>query len=159
MIRIIIPKITDVEYVDEYLKSNCSKFVAIESNGDEYWVLLNEALNIEELQMFNQVIQTQASRVAIRELIERCIKFGNLIVIEFAADNVLLGITQASKTKLIADACQQAFYYLSTGSLYEARSAMLEIEITEEMAPYLTEQRRIEFINKIETFLGLELSE
>lgn len=94
----------------------------------------------------------------VKSVIRRAVSFGAKITAEFAAENVAMGITQAGKTKLIADTCQQAFYYLSTGSLYEARTAMLELVLTEEMSPYLTEARLISFINKLETYLGLSLT-
>lgn len=94
----------------------------------------------------------------VKTMVKSAINFGSTLVTDFATENVMLGITQAGKTKLIADTCQTAFYYLSTGSLYEARAEMLNLTPTEEMSPFLTHARRIAFVNKIEQYLGLPLS-
>jgi hypothetical protein len=77
----------------------------------------------------------------------------NLISEEFAVENVMLGITQAGKTKLIADALSSVFYYASTGSLYEAINALDAVVVTEGMWPFLTEEKkaafRLKFVNAI----------
>lgn len=63
------------------------------------------------------------------------------MVAQFAAENLAMGITQAGKTGLIADALQIVNTYGSTGSLWQAYNALNDVVITQDMAPYLTEDR------------------
>lgn len=71
------------------------------------------------------------------------------IIAEFGGVNVIAQITAAGKTKLIADAVKDVVYYGSTGSLWEAYGAAEKIVITPEMAPFLTEERRQAFKNRL----------
>lgn len=70
------------------------------------------------------------------------------MVTQFAAENLAMGITQAGKTGLIADALQQVMVYGSSGSLWQAFAALSEVVVTPEMAPYLT-QDRIEWMKNV----------
>lgn len=63
------------------------------------------------------------------------------MVQQFAAENIAMGITQAGKTRLIANALYEVSVYGSTGSLWLAYDALSKVKITPEMAPYLTEDR------------------
>lgn len=71
------------------------------------------------------------------------------LVGEFGGENVIAQITTLGKTKLIGDAVRDVMYYGSTGSLWEAYKAVEAIKITPEMAPFLTEQRRQDFKNRL----------
>lgn len=73
----------------------------------------------------------------------------NSLIAEFGGENVIAQITTAGKTKLIGDAVRDVMYYGSTGSLWEAYKAVEDIVITEEMAPFLTEQRKQDFKNRL----------
>lgn len=73
----------------------------------------------------------------------------NQIISEFGGENVIAQITAQGKTKLIGDAVRDVIYYGSTGSLWEAYKAVEDIQITPEMAPYLTEARKMEFKNRL----------
>ena len=65
----------------------------------------------------------------------------NNLVIAFAAENVIMGITSSGKTALIASTLQQVMYYGTTGSLWEAYNALEHVVVTPEMAPFLTQDR------------------
>lgn len=73
----------------------------------------------------------------------------NTLVLEFAGANVIQQITAAGKTGLIGEAVRDVMYWGQTGSLWEAYKAVEKIEITPEMAPFLTEQTRQDFKNKL----------
>src|SRR5271157_241945 len=70
------------------------------------------------------------------------------MVQQFAAENIAMGITQAGKTQLIANALQQVMVYGSTGSLWQAYAALSNVKVTPEMAPFLTEAR-IEYMRNV----------
>lgn len=78
------------------------------------------------------------------------------MVQQFAAENIAMGITQAGKTQLIADALQQVLVYGSSGSLWQAYAALSQVVFTSDMAPYLT-AARIEWMKNvmIEAISGL----
>lgn len=73
----------------------------------------------------------------------------NQLLNEMAGENLIAQITAEGKTQLIADAIQDVIYYGSIGSLWEAYAAVEHIKLTPEMAPYLTEERKAEFKNKL----------
>ncbi len=72
----------------------------------------------------------------------------NGMVQQFAAENIAMGITQAGKAQLIADALYQVMVYGSAGSLWQAYAELSNVVITEEMAPYLT-AARIEWMRNV----------
>lgn len=74
--------------------------------------------------------------------VKKAIKNVNELIKRFASENIVMGITQAGKTKLIADALKDVHYYAQTGSLYECLTAIDAVDITPEMAPFLTSERR-----------------
>jgi len=65
----------------------------------------------------------------------------NTLVVAFAAENVIMGITNSGKTGLIAQTLQQVMYFGTSGSLWEALNALNQVVVTEEMAPFLTTAR------------------
>ena len=71
------------------------------------------------------------------------------LIKEMAGENLVAQITAAGKTKLISDAVKDVIYYGDQGSLWEVYAAVERIKITPEMAPFLTEDRKQEFKNKI----------
>lgn len=78
------------------------------------------------------------------------------LVQQVAGTNVIQQITAAGKTKLIADTLKDVVYYGNQGSLWECYVATEKLVITQEMAPFLTEDVRQQFKNKlIEIISGL----
>lgn len=73
----------------------------------------------------------------------------NILILEFGGENVIAQITAAGKTKLIADTFKMVMYYGQTGSLWECYKAVEAIKVTPEMAPYITEERKQMFKNKL----------
>lgn len=73
----------------------------------------------------------------------------NKLVAQFAGANVIQQITAAGKTGLIGEAVRDVMYWGQTGSLWEAYKAVEKVQITPEMAPFLTEQTKQDFKNKL----------
>jgi hypothetical protein len=71
------------------------------------------------------------------------------LINDMAGENLVAQITAAGKTKLISDAVKDVLYYGNAGSLWEAYVAVEKIQLTPEMAPYLTLTRKHEFKNKL----------
>jgi hypothetical protein len=89
------------------------------------------------------------------DIVNKAKVFAESVIITAAAENIRLGITQAGKTKLVADTLKDLVYYLQSGSLYEAMAAIDAVVVTPEMSPFITAERLLIFKNKIRAYLGL----
>lgn len=76
-----------------------------------------------------------------QQIMHNSINAWQTLVIQVAAENIALGITTSGKTKLIADALFPVMTYGSCGSLWEAYNALNQVNITPDMAPYITHAR------------------
>jgi hypothetical protein len=85
-------------------------------------------------------------------------EIGQAIINSFAAENILLGITQYGKTNDVRKACSQITDALTTGSLYDAIAEARNIPSELKDSIFLTDARLLGMINKIETYLGKPLS-
>lgn len=96
---------------------------------------------------------------AVKAAVGAAIGFGQALVTEFAAENVLLGITQDGKTGEVLDKMQPILVAVQSGSLYEAIARAKAIDAGDYDVKYVTAARLLVFVNKIETYLGVALSE
>lgn len=83
------------------------------------------------------------------QIVNNAINAWHNLVVTVAAENIAMGITQQKKTKLIADAMIPVMLYGSTGSLWQAYEALDAIKITSDMAPFITEERRVWMKNEL----------
>jgi hypothetical protein len=116
-----------------------------------------QELTIEEQSTLTALITTHTTldmETIIRAKVNKSINGANEIIRQFATENILMGITQAGKTKLIADSMSSVMYYCQTGSLYEVLTALNTINITPEMSPFLTTARRDAYIVKFNALLA-----
>lgn len=92
------------------------------------------------------------------KIIQKARTFGDATIAQFALENVAMGITQAGKTRAVADYCQKLQYYMSTGSLYAALEEIQEISVNipPDLAPFVTQQRLAVYVNKIKAYLGIQ---
>lgn len=94
----------------------------------------------------------------VRETIASATIFGQNLILEFATENVLLGITQMGMTTHVRTATAGVVNALQTGSLYDAISEAKAIPAEKKDATFVTDARLLIFINKIESYLGIPLS-
>jgi len=153
---VIDERIDNIEELDGRIRPLYEEFAGLSHSDVEGLVawFTSEPTN---LQAFQQQVAAQANADSIKRTVQGAIQFGQNLIIQFASENVLMGITQAGKTKLIADTLKDVSYYLNSGSLYEADNAASLVQITEEMSPFLTPARITTFRNKIRAYLGLPL--
>jgi len=87
-------------------------------------------------------------------------RFGKDLIEDFKKGNVLSGITQAGKTKAVADYCHRLEHYIGTGSLYAAL-AEIDVMLADitlpllNLSPYVTTTKLNEFKAKIQAYLGM----
>lgn len=95
--------------------------------------------------------------IVVQQVIINSINFGNQTIIDFATENVLMGITQVNKTKEVSDYLSDMTRYIQTGSLYEVINEINRLilaGIPVELSPFVTENRLNEFKQKIQEFLA-----
>lgn len=112
------------------------------------------------LQFWNTVTPQQFSP-SLREIIAGKINeasvFGRTLILDFAVENVQMGITQAQKTREVADYLRGVQRYLESGSLYAALAAtneMISGGVPSNLAPFVTQQRLELYRDRIEDFLN-----
>ena len=95
----------------------------------------------------------------IQAKIDDAVHFGKEIMDTFKRENILMGITQAGKTKAVHDYLHWVEHYVSSGSLYAGKDQVLNIinanNIPADLAPFVTIPRLTTFVNKILTYLLL----
>jgi len=161
-----------MRYYNVYLYSECQDNC---DNYPNYWVWKIEnasqedtipngatRMSLNELMQYkkdkrsdiNSWITSQVSFSTLADKkVKKAIQSVNNVVSKYCAENIVAGITQAGKTKLIADTLKDVFYYAQTGSLYECLNALDAIEITPETSPFLTETIRSDLKNKINNLI------
>lgn len=92
------------------------------------------------------------------EKIDDAQKFGNQLLIEFATENVLMGITQSGKTAAVTNYLHKLSHYVMTGSLC---AALGEFDVIiadtnkDSLAPFITNDRMAVYRAKIASYLGI----
>ena len=92
---------------------------------------------------------------SVRRVISDAILFGQRLTTEFAAENVLLGITQLNMTGTVLGHLVEVMEAVNAGSLYEAITRIRAVPSESYDATFITAPRLLAFINKIEAYLGL----
>jgi len=151
----------------DFLKENLSDYDGMVADPDNLKVILttyNEADIIRIDDYWESVTEQTESQMnqeelqeMYKEIVSKAIKFGNDLVIEFASENIMMGITQAGKTKDVADYTADVMRYIQSGSLYEVIhevDRLINEGIPQELSPFVTDQRMISFKNKILEYLN-----
>ena len=92
---------------------------------------------------------------AVEYAIANAVAFGQHLMIKFAADNVMLGVTQAGMTATIRTIMAPAIQCLQTGSLYDAIAQCRAVAPENKDPTFITDARLLAFINLVEDYLGL----
>lgn len=150
--------VPDMLAYSDALKTINPKVEGLEVVGTEWFILASEELSPTELGILdNVVIPAVNMQKNVVKIIKAAIEFGGETMAEFAAENVLMGITQAGKTKSVTDYCTDIIKYISTGSLYEVMNeidSLIEQGIPGDLAPFITEERLLSFRQKVVDYLG-----
>lgn len=124
----------DDDFVDLLTKSN--QFDKILDQSDYSIVTINPGYKFDG-NGFSSPPSDLDINAQVQIKIQKAIMGFNTIMVQFAASNVIGGITQAGKTQLIADALEDVQRYGQSGSLYAAISALQSVSLTSEMKPFL----------------------
>jgi hypothetical protein len=95
----------------------------------------------------------------IHDILDPAMIFGLQTMKEFISENILLGITQMNMTSIVREYTGQIAEALNTGSLYDAINEMKAVPIEHKDAIFITDERLLRFVNKVENYLKIPLSE
>jgi hypothetical protein len=115
-------------------------------------------IEVTEDSTLKTTIAQQDAVVAAQAAVSKAISFGQQLITEFAAENIVLGITQDGQTGVVLDKMSSVMTALQSGSLYEAMNRAKAIPQSDYDNKYITYARIMSFVNKIEAYLGLPLS-
>jgi hypothetical protein len=96
-------------------------------------------------------------------IINAAMTFGQSIIVQAAARNISMGITQSGQTIPVMNYCQVLITSLFTGSLYAAIT-QIEVMIADTsdtktaLAPFITNDILYATMNQIQTYLGIPLT-
>lgn len=132
---------------------------------DQLHVVFHDEVTQEDLSalttFWSQVTEVQFSP-SLHEIISQKINgasaFGRALILDFAVDNVQLGVTQAGKTRAVSDYCRALQRYLESGSLYaavEQINEMLTAGAPLELSPFVTAARLTSYRDRILGYLAL----
>jgi len=117
------------------------------------------ALQAGDIAVYQEGILLSPSEINMYSVINAAMKFGKELLVKFAAGNVLLGITQAGMTGSVRKTMLQVISAVETGSLYDAISEAKAIPLEAKDEVFITDARILDFVNRIEAYLGIPLSE
>jgi hypothetical protein len=132
-----------------------TNFSHIETNDTTVHIHYTDATDESALSAVVTAHVAVTTEDVVSAAIARAVVFGQGLILEYATSNVIaaFSLEQIKDIMTRTAAVQQA---LNTGSLYVAMDALDNIETDETL---ITPTRVLEFKNKIETYLGLPLSE
>jgi hypothetical protein len=99
-----------------------------------------------------------AQLAAVKAQVAKINAFSADLLAQFNAENIMLGITQDGKTEQVLDAMAGVLVALQSGSPTVAISRAKAIPSSSYDSKYVTAARLLQYVNRIEAFLGLPLS-
>jgi len=96
----------------------------------------------------------EIAQAKVSQVVKAAIDFGNQLMVEFATENVVMGITQDGMTKAVRQAMSEVTSALQTGSLHDAVDEIDSIPAEAKDGKYITDARLAEYKQKIQDYLG-----
>jgi hypothetical protein len=127
--------------------------------GNEFAVVFNEELSNEERDTLDSLISSHnflSPADEVKIVVSNAITFGHNLIVDFASENVLMGITQAGKTKDVADYLADLMRYAQTGSLYEVINEvdrLIATGLPVDLEPFITQARMEAFKQQVVDYL------
>lgn len=124
-------------------------------SSDDALILAQKGFKVLTEEDYESYLISISPYLKIQGVITDAIEFGDRLLVEFAAENVILGINQAGKTSEVLGKLSSVNDAISTGSLYEAVSRIKAVPVGDYDSTFITIGRLVLFVNKIEAYLGL----
>ena len=96
-------------------------------------------------------------------IVQAAMTFGQSLMVQFSAQNIISGITQAGQTGAVMSYTANLIPCLTTGSLYEAitviNGMIADTSTTKTaLAPFVTNDLLYSYMNQIQGYLGIPLT-
>lgn len=134
---------------------------AVQGVPQKYWKISNDLIvemNDTEKAAADAALAQAAAIVYTKNLVDQAMNFGNELMLDFTAENVRLGITQAGMTRVVRERTTEVRDCLYTGSLYDAIGAIKSVPEEHKDPVFITNARLLSVLNRIEAYLKLPLS-
>lgn len=141
--------------IPEGVDTDCAVAALVEADPQQQ---IEEHIAVEEDPIKKAAKDAAGPKLAVQKTIRAARTFGNQMVEDFSVDNVLLGITQDGMTGEVLNKMSQVIVALQSGSLYEAMDRIKAIPEEDKDVKYITDDRLLDALNKIEMYLGLNVS-
>jgi len=115
----------------------------------EHYALVEDATKASE-------VDAADADAAVRGALRSAMALGNQIIEDFAAENIVLGITADGMTGDVLTAMAPVMDALRTGSLHEAIARAKAIPAEDKDVKYVTDARLLEAVNRMEEHLGID---
>ena len=151
--------VPDLVAFDKKLRLLFNNFDGLNQNSTSIEVLFKTEIDQDIIDQIEAIIPPQANAIdTIKIVVAKATAFGQGLMAEFAAENVLMGITAEGMTGTVRKNMSQVISALQTGSLYDAITETKAIPANQKDSKYITDARLLQFVNKIEVYLGIPLS-
>jgi hypothetical protein len=158
-----------LDRMSKYLASQTSNFDGMVASPDDLRVIFFTEPSQAEIDLVNnywnnstqigeQTPNSEEIQLQYRAVVNSAMQFGNKVMLDFATENVLMGITQDGMTNAVRKAMTEVMSALLSGSLYDAIYEIRQIPAESKDVKYVTDARLLVYVNKIETYLGRSLS-
>lgn len=143
---------------DLLIASQVAEFDGIVTGEEGVRILLKSPVTQAIIDQIEAIVPppAQSNTEYAQGIVKQAQSFASQIVVEFAAENILMGITQAGKTKVVADYLADVTRYAQTGSLYEVINEITRLinsGIPADLSPFVTQVRLEAFRQKIINYL------
>ena len=120
--------------------------------------LVPDDYNVMYATLENHAKQFYDTKDYVKSSVGSAIEFGQQVLVEFGTENVLLGIQQYNETNRVRRVMAQVSSAISSGALTDAIYETRQIPVEERDAIFLSAARLLKYVNLIETYLGVPLS-
>lgn len=155
-------KIANLDKLTAEIKAAGLPLNYMSSSGSELTIVTLTSLDSPQTSALNALVSAHDpidANAVLAAKLDAAIMFGKSLIVEVALSNIQAGITQAGKTRAVADYTQKLQNYLVTGSLYAAMEEItaLRNDLTRPLlglSPFITDAKLDAYKAKILAFVS-----
>jgi hypothetical protein len=130
-------------------------FVYFPAMTDDSWTYVPAVEYSWEIVEDTEAKAAAEAQIALKQTVQAAINFGQQLLVDFAAENIQLGITQDGMTKTVRQNMAEVMSAISTGSLYDAIEEIDAIPAEAKDDKYITDERLAVYKQRIVDYLGV----
>lgn len=132
-----------------------SNYIYIAPQPDDSWTYHPAVEHSWEIVEDAEAKAAVDAEIALKQTVQSAINFGQQLLVDFAAENIKLGITQDGMTKTVRKNMAEVMSAISTGSLYDALDEIDAIPAEAKDDKYITDERLEAYKQRIQDYLGV----